>query len=150
MHLLLRNIASVMSDLWPLSAVSVPGLVERAAQKRKVPSPPHSSNGHSPAETSSSPVKKKKKPGAVSSSKDQVRPPPPLSSVLTLWGCWVYTAVTLQYILLKTTNFRFQLSLLVCHGTIWCLWDQGFILSYSVTVSLYVLIQLLSKWLLFR
>uniref|UniRef100_A0A8C7DSQ0 Zinc finger MYND-type containing 8 n=1 Tax=Oncorhynchus kisutch TaxID=8019 RepID=A0A8C7DSQ0_ONCKI len=51
--------------------ISVPGLVERAAQKRKVPSPPHSSNGHSPAETSSSPVKKKKKPGAVSSSKDQ-------------------------------------------------------------------------------
>uniref|UniRef100_A0A674B5X8 Zinc finger MYND-type containing 8 n=1 Tax=Salmo trutta TaxID=8032 RepID=A0A674B5X8_SALTR len=49
----------------------VPGSVERAAQKRKVPSPPHSSNGHSPAETSSSPVKKKKKPGAVSSSKDQ-------------------------------------------------------------------------------
>uniref|UniRef100_A0A6Q2XWV5 Zinc finger, MYND-type containing 8 n=1 Tax=Esox lucius TaxID=8010 RepID=A0A6Q2XWV5_ESOLU len=40
--------------------------VERAAQKRKVPSPPHSSNGHSPAETSPSPVKKKKKPGAVS------------------------------------------------------------------------------------
>ncbi|XP_029550378.1 protein kinase C-binding protein 1 isoform X5 [Salmo trutta] len=53
------------------SKVSVPGSVERAAQKRKVPSPPHSSNGHSPAETSSSPVKKKKKPGAVSSSKDQ-------------------------------------------------------------------------------
>ncbi|XP_052329300.1 protein kinase C-binding protein 1-like isoform X7 [Oncorhynchus keta] len=53
------------------SKVSVPGLVERVAQKRKVPSPPHSSNGHSPAETSSSPVKKKKKPGAVSSSKDQ-------------------------------------------------------------------------------
>uniref|UniRef100_A0AAZ3NY35 Zinc finger, MYND-type containing 8 n=1 Tax=Oncorhynchus tshawytscha TaxID=74940 RepID=A0AAZ3NY35_ONCTS len=51
--------------------ISVPGLVERAAQKRKVPSPPHSSNGHSPAETSSSPVKKKKKPGAISSSKDQ-------------------------------------------------------------------------------
>uniref|UniRef100_A0A674ACK4 Zinc finger MYND-type containing 8 n=1 Tax=Salmo trutta TaxID=8032 RepID=A0A674ACK4_SALTR len=48
-----------------------PGTVERAAQKRKVPSPPHSSNGHSPAETSPSPVKKKKKPGAVSSSKDQ-------------------------------------------------------------------------------
>ncbi|XP_045079800.1 protein kinase C-binding protein 1-like isoform X4 [Coregonus clupeaformis] len=53
------------------SKVSDPGSVERAAQKRKVPSPPHSSNGHSPAETSSSPVKKKKKPGAVSSSKDQ-------------------------------------------------------------------------------
>uniref|UniRef100_A0A8C7P3R2 Zinc finger, MYND-type containing 8 n=1 Tax=Oncorhynchus mykiss TaxID=8022 RepID=A0A8C7P3R2_ONCMY len=50
---------------------SDPGSVERAAQKRKVPSPPHSSNGHSPAETSPSPVKKKKKPGAVSSSKDQ-------------------------------------------------------------------------------
>uniref|UniRef100_A0A4W5PFK8 Zinc finger MYND-type containing 8 n=1 Tax=Hucho hucho TaxID=62062 RepID=A0A4W5PFK8_9TELE len=56
------------------SKVSVPGSVERAAQKRKVPSPPHSSNGHSPAETSSSPVKKKKKPGAVSSSKDQDQP----------------------------------------------------------------------------
>ncbi|XP_023852039.1 MYND-type zinc finger-containing chromatin reader ZMYND8 isoform X6 [Salvelinus sp. IW2-2015] len=53
------------------SKVSVPGSVERAVQKRKVPSPSHSSNGHSPAETSSSPVKKKKKPGAVSSSKDQ-------------------------------------------------------------------------------
>ncbi|XP_038865581.1 protein kinase C-binding protein 1-like isoform X6 [Salvelinus namaycush] len=53
------------------SKVSDPGSVERAAQKRKVPSPPHSSNGHSPAETSPSPVKKKKKPGAVSSSKDQ-------------------------------------------------------------------------------
>ncbi|CAB1314778.1 unnamed protein product [Coregonus sp. 'balchen'] len=64
------------------SKVSDPGSVERAAQKRKVPSPPHSSNGHSPAETSSSPVKKKKKPGAVSSSKDQVHPPPPLFSLL--------------------------------------------------------------------
>ncbi|XP_041743652.2 protein kinase C-binding protein 1 isoform X1 [Coregonus clupeaformis] len=53
------------------SKVSDPGSVERAAQKRKVSSPPHSSNGHSPAETSPSPVKKKKKPGAVSSSKDQ-------------------------------------------------------------------------------
>uniref|UniRef100_A0A4W5NA01 Zinc finger MYND-type containing 8 n=1 Tax=Hucho hucho TaxID=62062 RepID=A0A4W5NA01_9TELE len=55
----------------PLPAVSDPGSVERAAQKRKVPSPPHSSNGHSPTETSPSPVKKKKKPGAVNSSKDQ-------------------------------------------------------------------------------
>uniref|UniRef100_A0A4W5NBF1 Zinc finger MYND-type containing 8 n=1 Tax=Hucho hucho TaxID=62062 RepID=A0A4W5NBF1_9TELE len=53
------------------SKVSDPGSVERAAQKRKVPSPPHSSNGHSPTETSPSPVKKKKKPGAVNSSKDQ-------------------------------------------------------------------------------
>ncbi|KAJ7999026.1 hypothetical protein DPEC_G00211120 [Dallia pectoralis] len=53
------------------SKVLEPGPVERPAQKRKVPSPPHSSNGHSPAETSPSPVKKKKKPGAVSSSKDQ-------------------------------------------------------------------------------
>ncbi|KAL0978592.1 hypothetical protein UPYG_G00172650 [Umbra pygmaea] len=53
------------------SKVLDPGTAERAAQKRKVPSPPNSSNGHSPAETSPSPVKKKKKPGAVSSSKDQ-------------------------------------------------------------------------------
>ncbi|XP_029357997.1 protein kinase C-binding protein 1 isoform X8 [Echeneis naucrates] len=44
---------------------------ERVAQKRKMPSPSHSSNGHSSAETSPCPVKKKKKPGAVSSSKDQ-------------------------------------------------------------------------------
>ncbi|KAM3878397.1 MYND-type zinc finger-containing chromatin reader ZMYND8 [Diretmus argenteus] len=41
------------------------------AQKRRMPSPSHSSNGHSSAETSPSPMKKKKKPGAVSSSKDQ-------------------------------------------------------------------------------
>ncbi|XP_042261460.1 protein kinase C-binding protein 1 isoform X4 [Thunnus albacares] len=44
---------------------------ERMAQKRKMPSPSHSSNGHSSAETSPCPMKKKKKPGAVSSSKDQ-------------------------------------------------------------------------------
>uniref|UniRef100_A0A672JH46 Protein kinase C-binding protein 1-like n=1 Tax=Salarias fasciatus TaxID=181472 RepID=A0A672JH46_SALFA len=51
-----------------------PGLAERTAgpQKRKVSSPTHSSNGHSPADTSPSPLKKKKKPGAVNSnSKDQ-------------------------------------------------------------------------------
>uniref|UniRef100_A0A4W6F4J7 Zinc finger MYND-type containing 8 n=1 Tax=Lates calcarifer TaxID=8187 RepID=A0A4W6F4J7_LATCA len=47
------------------------GSAERTAQKRKMPSPTHSSNGHSSAETSPCPVKKKKKPGAVSSSKDQ-------------------------------------------------------------------------------
>uniref|UniRef100_A0AAY4DP81 Zinc finger, MYND-type containing 8 n=1 Tax=Denticeps clupeoides TaxID=299321 RepID=A0AAY4DP81_9TELE len=42
------------------------------AQKRKVPSPPHSSNGHSPSGTSPSPIKKKKKPGLVNSNnKDQ-------------------------------------------------------------------------------
>ncbi|KAM6927594.1 MYND-type zinc finger-containing chromatin reader ZMYND8 [Xenentodon cancila] len=44
---------------------------ERTAQKRRIPSPSHSSNGHSSAETSPCPAKKKKKPGAVSSSKDQ-------------------------------------------------------------------------------
>uniref|UniRef100_A0AAQ6ALN3 Zinc finger, MYND-type containing 8 n=1 Tax=Amphiprion ocellaris TaxID=80972 RepID=A0AAQ6ALN3_AMPOC len=44
---------------------------DRMAQKRKMPSPSHSSNGHSSAETSPCPMKKKKKPGAVSSSKDQ-------------------------------------------------------------------------------
>ncbi|XP_070695153.1 MYND-type zinc finger-containing chromatin reader ZMYND8-like isoform X4 [Pempheris klunzingeri] len=51
-----------------------PGSAERpvAPQKRKVSSPTHSSNGHSPSDTSPSPVKKKKKPGAVNSnSKDQ-------------------------------------------------------------------------------
>ncbi|XP_048028669.1 protein kinase C-binding protein 1 isoform X2 [Megalobrama amblycephala] len=47
------------------------GSAERSVPKRKVSSPPHSSNGHSPSESSSSPVKKKKKPGAVNSSKDQ-------------------------------------------------------------------------------
>lgn len=47
-----------------------------APQKRKVSSPTHSSNGHSPSESSPSPLKKKKKPGAVNSgSKDQVRAP---------------------------------------------------------------------------
>uniref|UniRef100_A0AAQ4Q9U3 Zinc finger, MYND-type containing 8 n=1 Tax=Gasterosteus aculeatus aculeatus TaxID=481459 RepID=A0AAQ4Q9U3_GASAC len=47
------------------------GSTERVTQKRKMPSPARSSNGHSSAETSPCPVKKKKKPGAVSSSKDQ-------------------------------------------------------------------------------
>ncbi|TRZ01100.1 hypothetical protein DNTS_029973, partial [Danionella cerebrum] len=42
-----------------------------ASQKRKAPSPPHSSNGHSPSDTSPSPTKKKKKPGLVSANKDQ-------------------------------------------------------------------------------
>uniref|UniRef100_A0A673LQ73 Protein kinase C-binding protein 1-like n=1 Tax=Sinocyclocheilus rhinocerous TaxID=307959 RepID=A0A673LQ73_9TELE len=42
-----------------------------AAPKRKAPSPPHSSNGHSPSDTSPSPTKKKKKPGLVNN-KDQV------------------------------------------------------------------------------
>ncbi|XP_034393491.1 protein kinase C-binding protein 1-like isoform X7 [Cyclopterus lumpus] len=51
-----------------------PGSAERTAapQKRKVSSPTHSSNGHSPSDTSPSPVKRKKKPGAVNChSKDQ-------------------------------------------------------------------------------
>ncbi|KAM8915226.1 MYND-type zinc finger-containing chromatin reader ZMYND8 isoform 6-T11 [Spinachia spinachia] len=47
------------------------GSTERLTQKRKMPSPSQSSNGHSSAETSPCPVKKKKKPGAVSSGKDQ-------------------------------------------------------------------------------
>ncbi|XP_076012755.1 MYND-type zinc finger-containing chromatin reader ZMYND8 isoform X3 [Genypterus blacodes] len=53
------------------SKVSDPGSAERMAPKRKMPSPSHSSNGHSSAETSPSPMKKKKKPGAMSGSKDQ-------------------------------------------------------------------------------
>ncbi|XP_045151334.1 protein kinase C-binding protein 1 isoform X5 [Echinops telfairi] len=49
-----------------------PGSAERTAQKRKFPSPPHSSNGHSPQDTSTSPIKKKKKPGLLNSnSKEQ-------------------------------------------------------------------------------
>uniref|UniRef100_A0A8C1QPV8 Zinc finger, MYND-type containing 8 n=1 Tax=Cyprinus carpio TaxID=7962 RepID=A0A8C1QPV8_CYPCA len=58
------------SHLFPHS-ISDQGSAERTIPKRKVSSPPHSSNGHSPSETSSSPVKKKKKPGAVNNSKDQ-------------------------------------------------------------------------------
>ncbi|XP_065778194.1 MYND-type zinc finger-containing chromatin reader ZMYND8 isoform X5 [Muntiacus reevesi] len=49
-----------------------PGSAERTAQKRKFPSPPHSSNGHSPQDTSTSPIKKKKKPGLLNNnSKEQ-------------------------------------------------------------------------------
>uniref|UniRef100_A0A8C9UNN2 Zinc finger MYND-type containing 8 n=1 Tax=Spermophilus dauricus TaxID=99837 RepID=A0A8C9UNN2_SPEDA len=44
-----------------------PGSADRTAQKRKFPSPPHSSNGHSPQDTSTSPIKKKKKPCTLSS-----------------------------------------------------------------------------------
>ncbi|CAJ1084835.1 protein kinase C-binding protein 1-like isoform X1 [Xyrichtys novacula] len=52
----------------PAGSAERPG----AAQKRKVSSPTHSSNGHSPSDTSPSPIKKKKKPGAINSnSKDQ-------------------------------------------------------------------------------
>ncbi|KAK6307775.1 hypothetical protein J4Q44_G00210460 [Coregonus suidteri] len=61
-------------DVSMRSKVSDPGSVERSlvAQKRKVSSPTHSSNGHSPSDTSPSPLKKKKKPGAVhSNNKDQ-------------------------------------------------------------------------------
>ncbi|MEQ2205781.1 hypothetical protein XENOCAPTIV_013792 [Xenoophorus captivus] len=55
-------------------APDAPGSAERSAapQKRKVSSPTHSSNGHSPSDTSPSPLKKKKKPGAVNcNNKDQ-------------------------------------------------------------------------------
>ncbi|XP_041588152.1 protein kinase C-binding protein 1 isoform X14 [Vulpes lagopus] len=61
--------ASVETAFWdpPSQGVSVtdPGSTERTAQKRKFPSPPHSSNGHSPQDTSTSPIKKKKKPGLL-------------------------------------------------------------------------------------
>ncbi|XP_066442389.1 MYND-type zinc finger-containing chromatin reader ZMYND8 isoform X4 [Eleutherodactylus coqui] len=51
---------------------SNPGSTERPGQKRKLPSPQHSSNGHSPQDASSSPSKKKKKPGMLNShNKDQ-------------------------------------------------------------------------------
>lgn len=55
-----------------------PGSAERSVvpQKRKASSPTHSSNGHSPSDTSPSPLKKKKKPGAVNcNNKDQVKVP---------------------------------------------------------------------------
>ncbi|KAG5835673.1 hypothetical protein ANANG_G00246510 [Anguilla anguilla] len=58
-------------DISTRSKVSDLGSVEGSAQKRKLPSPPHSSNGHSSSETSPSPVKKKKKPGLVNNSKEQ-------------------------------------------------------------------------------
>ncbi|XP_077316719.1 MYND-type zinc finger-containing chromatin reader ZMYND8 isoform X4 [Lithobates pipiens] len=49
-----------------------PGSAERPVQKRKLPSPQHSSNGHSPPDASTSPSKKKKKPGMLNShNKDQ-------------------------------------------------------------------------------
>ncbi|XP_043945851.1 protein kinase C-binding protein 1 isoform X2 [Protopterus annectens] len=48
-----------------------PGSAERAAQKRKLPSPQHSSNGHSPQDSATSPFKKKKKPGLVNNNKEQ-------------------------------------------------------------------------------
>ncbi|XP_031228648.1 protein kinase C-binding protein 1 isoform X12 [Mastomys coucha] len=45
-----------------------PVSTEKTAPKRKFPSPPHSSNGHSPQDSSTSPIKKKKKPGLLNSS----------------------------------------------------------------------------------
>ncbi|KAM3923507.1 MYND-type zinc finger-containing chromatin reader ZMYND8 isoform 3-T3 [Leptodactylus fuscus] len=54
------------------SQQSNPSSAERPGQKRKFPSPQHSSNGHSPQDTSCSPSKKKKKPGMLNShNKDQ-------------------------------------------------------------------------------
>ncbi|KAM5135005.1 MYND-type zinc finger-containing chromatin reader ZMYND8 isoform 2-T5 [Mantella aurantiaca] len=51
---------------------SNPGSAERPGQKRKLPSPQHSSNGHSPQDAPASPSKKKKKPGMLNShNKDQ-------------------------------------------------------------------------------
>lgn len=66
------------TDMYSLTGLFVsdvdPGSAERTAQKRKFPSPPHSSNGHSPQDASTSPIKKKKKPGLLNSNnKEQVR-----------------------------------------------------------------------------
>ncbi|XP_053547030.1 protein kinase C-binding protein 1 isoform X2 [Bombina bombina] len=49
------------------SQPSNPSSAERPGQKRRFPSPPHSSNGHSPQDSATSPSKKKKKPGALNS-----------------------------------------------------------------------------------
>lgn len=64
--------SQINAHLTTFAAVSDSGSTERMAQKRKMPSPSHSSNGHSSAETSPCQIKKKKKPGALGSSKDQV------------------------------------------------------------------------------
>lgn len=68
-HVALHNKTAVVIS----SAVPDLGSAEQApaVQKRKAPSPPHSSNGHSPSDTSPSPAKKKKKPGLINN-KDQV------------------------------------------------------------------------------
>lgn len=59
------------------ASLSDPVSTERTAPKRKFPSPPHSSNGHSPQDSSTSPIKKKKKPGLLNSTnKEQVNQPP--------------------------------------------------------------------------
>ncbi|XP_041433786.1 protein kinase C-binding protein 1 isoform X5 [Xenopus laevis] len=49
------------------SQQSNPGSTERPGQKRRFPSPQHSSNGHSPQDSSTSPSKKKKKPIMINS-----------------------------------------------------------------------------------
>ncbi|XP_053430317.1 protein kinase C-binding protein 1 isoform X5 [Nycticebus coucang] len=56
------------SGMGRIQGLADPASTERTAQKRKFPSPPHSSNGHSPQDTPSSPVKKKKKPGLLNNS----------------------------------------------------------------------------------
>uniref|UniRef100_A0A8C9YCJ9 Protein kinase C binding protein 1, like n=1 Tax=Sander lucioperca TaxID=283035 RepID=A0A8C9YCJ9_SANLU len=61
---------------WPGSGYgTTPALLSQCKHQhspgRKVSSPTHSSNGHSPSDTSPSPLKKKKKPGAVNCHKDQ-------------------------------------------------------------------------------
>ncbi|XP_028625480.1 protein kinase C-binding protein 1 isoform X10 [Grammomys surdaster] len=68
--LLLSSFGTEEPDSLSGQAVSMadPGPTEKTAQKRKFPSPPHSSNGHSPQDSSTSPIKKKKKPGLLNSS----------------------------------------------------------------------------------
>lgn len=82
---------------WPLSAIPDTGSTERTTQKRKMPSPSHSSNGHSSAETSPCPTKKKKKPGALGSSKDQV----------TIRKTGFKLAVTANWLIVKTASANF-------------------------------------------
>lgn len=71
---------------WSSVSLSDPGSTEKTAPKRKFPSPPHSSNGHSPQDSSTSPIKKKKKPGLLNSSnKEQVTKPLRAASVPVGW-----------------------------------------------------------------
>ncbi|KAK2825165.1 hypothetical protein Q7C36_019092 [Tachysurus vachellii] len=67
----IKTVSSVVEGMEVSVPPKGPAEATLACHKRKAPSPPHSSNGHSPSDTSPS-VKKKKKPGlATGNNKDQ-------------------------------------------------------------------------------
>ncbi|KAK3519308.1 hypothetical protein QTP70_023547 [Hemibagrus guttatus] len=63
----IKTVSAVVEGMEVSVPPKGPAEATLASQKRKAPSPPHSSNGHSPSDTSPSGVKKKKKPGLVTS-----------------------------------------------------------------------------------